>query len=992
MPIFYKRIAAAFETSDRRFLNFARVTDPSEFARVKASLDELLDSGAALIHDLAEIHPQRSAVRHGLNAVVQTYRHLVFSTGQREIGRFLREAQNLVPIESFYAKQGHALQVYPRFLNLVANVETLLAWNQLFQSSIESGQVDLAQLEHVLSHWNTFADAFEFYMAQALGKKSGRILDLTLKEEWVPLHERITQDLAHTLLPMLARQLHCPQLAEETDYHHLLLAIRLKHFGFAPLRYGELDPQYVRARLEVRPTYVNEFPSEDDLSQMEALYQSGVWPMIICEDDCCDERYCDGRLRVYVKQAIVRGPDGWYMHRFKEPVLVHYGEWGYADMPGPSSDFHDQISDSKDLAQRLLQAQGVRVPETVWLPGRDHESGNRFTNALHAANPLETWTGGHPGLLLKKLKARGWDQVVLKPDNSNGGVGVRIGSLHDSEFAAWIADYVGALLKTGQGFLIQQRIEPPYLSISGALHDWNLRVFITRTVAGDPLVAPAVVRHRRSGEPVNISIDAQVLTMPGLRKCLGLDAADFETLQQAIDSVALATYRAVAAAVAPYTPQPLDWCGIDIIVRREAGRWLPYVIEVNGDGAGAMWDLGNAAGDLTLACRDWAQGVMVRAQAYKQKVAGEDAQLGVKRWKNSGMRQDEKYWLRKLEQNPDDKSALWELVEMYVRQNRFKKAQPMGERLVALVPRHADYWDYLGVALANQKKWAEALPCFEKAWALGLRTSRLSINLARACRELGQQVPAQRYYRYAVRQDPQSFAIGAEVCGFMLEQRQWPQARRQMKVLLGDMPANDPGICTWIDDEWALGMELADKIFSSGQSDVPLYAEFLTQFELWALREKEPEMLAWLLNHYLDHNDPVRAIRALANMLELDDKNPEAELMLAKLYYEQGWDIEAQELAQGVLEQDPDAIGGYEILILALLAQERFEEAFQGFLRLRRARPLNPEDAGIIPLLTELSGQLMVAGCINNAVEVVSEILRLKPELVGSFRDVLADH
>ncbi len=864
----------------------------------------------ALNRYVAELPPKHSD-RMALEILRRIYRHQIQSKIQPHWLSLREEAESLV-FKRF--PSGVVLDFFQRYLEAAV---FLMAWADMHQK-LRSGSMDIYfGLQHLYKKMNgDFPEKFTAWFETWLGVASTSLLDLTRLKE--------TFDA-------------------DDQYELQKFALRLKAYGFPPLILEALPD--AETGIAGRPVVLYDgLPMEDGFSEIEALHAAGALPVIVFRDE--DKTFVHNglRLQIRIKRGIVRGPQGYYVHTFAEPLWTHYS--GYdADMPNRYHTYYQRMSDDKDLAQRVLQAAGVPVPRAVWWRTPRTGADDRFRMNLredyaHETLCFESCDSKLIRAELLRLRAQGFDCVAVKPNECDRGVGVRLGALSDARFLLDMSAHIAGLMEARYNVLIQERIEPPYFKIDGVAYDWNLRVFITRDADGRPKVAPMAVRYGPAGGPINISISARVMPFEALRAHLGLSPRAFAGLKKKIELTALATYEAMVPVMEKYADSRvatrIDWCGIDIMCARRGRKWLPYVIEYNGANAGAQWDLGSVAGDLTLATHEWAQGVLRRADDYRQRFEAEIKSSAADEWEKGLMLST---LLAGLDKDPDDLQTLKSVAKEALWSDDHALAETCLELLVKYRPWNVAYWEGLMGAQIHQSKFAQVFETSRAFVALHPQNSKAHFGLGAAYLHHGD---------FLLAKDTLSRATALAEDG-------------SLKLLAATLLCKS----VWFSEDWLDWDQCFDdwkKAYASDCGDV--------------LDEMLQDMIAIAQDAFArDRNHPVgrSILQAIESDIMARCQHTDTPMKLVLLYHQCETLAEKEALVAAAVQRFPEHLPLHIVWMATLFRSGQRAEAEARFLALSAQ-----DQQGIVAF--NYSSELMFVGENDRAEAVLAEALRVHPD------------
>jgi tetratricopeptide (TPR) repeat protein/glutathione synthase/RimK-type ligase-like ATP-grasp enzyme len=316
------------------------------------------------------------------------------------------------------------------------------------------------------------------------------------------------------------------------------------------------------------------------------------------------------------------------------------------NVPQPQVAASEAYIGAKDISMIEMEKAGVQVPRWRSIVADTGKiSSDRLAILLNYKRQISgkvVWVkSDSPGLdvdlkweLLNFLNQNHLEKVVIKPNDGSKGEGVFFFGRTDIE------KYIGQIalmIHRGTSMLLQERIEPPYLNRQGTKYDWNVRVFVSGNENGR---LAKVVRVDKEGKAINISQGARPEILEKAARELGLSPTEYEQMEAAIDDAARKAFTGINRAMDQDSAKPAgrnatDYMGVDIILRREEGRFKAYVIELNSFRSGAAWDLNQAlkqaAGDVITpqeaarrigeASTGWLETIYNRALAYKNSMA-----------------------------------------------------------------------------------------------------------------------------------------------------------------------------------------------------------------------------------------------------------------------------------------------------------------------------------------------------------------------------------
>lgn len=222
--------------------------------------------------------------------------------------------------------------------------------------------------------------------------------------------------------------------------------------------------------------------------------------------------------------------------------------------------------------------------------------------------------------------AQNCTEFVVKPTNTDGGNGVCFFPLENARTAA---HYIRALLMSDLKVIVEKRIFSLPFKLKNVTQDWNLRVFVTRGASNHFITDGMLVRTDDIGKPVNLSISAHAMLFDDVLTKAGVPLKAQKTLYKAIEKVCVrATMHVINDLLKTHPAQHYlqqDWMGIDIIVSKEAGNYIPYIIELNNEDSGGTWEhdklLNPGRNKSKSSCPAYVETIIRRAMLQKMSSA-----------------------------------------------------------------------------------------------------------------------------------------------------------------------------------------------------------------------------------------------------------------------------------------------------------------------------------------------------------------------------------
>jgi tetratricopeptide (TPR) repeat protein len=160
-------------------------------------------------------------------------------------------------------------------------------------------------------------------------------------------------------------------------------------------------------------------------------------------------------------------------------------------------------------------------------------------------------------------------------------------------------------------------------------------------------------------------------------------------------------------------------------------------------------------GEAALRKQNWGRAVEQLQRCMELNPNFDNAMTGLARALAKLGRVDEaKSWLTKATGSNPENYRAWYQLGLFETKNDPAAAQVSHQRAITIQPNFAPGQRELGVLLFNQKKYAAAVPKFEKAIALGLEDAQLD-NFLGICYSQNHQLQKSiRSHRAALKLDP----------------------------------------------------------------------------------------------------------------------------------------------------------------------------------------------------------------------------------------------
>ena len=436
----------------------------------------------------------------------------------------------------------------------------------------------------------------------------------------------------------------------------------LMRLGFPPIKFGKPDELIKQGEEAVTLAIIHPANHNDIVKIREGAKHANTNVLLVLPENVQVGLSSDGREVFGANAAIVFKEDQPYWVPFETPLPIHY------------------LMNAEDKFQERFRTHGI--PTAMDPTKADYFNDKALTEAILLQQGIPTPASG---VILRPRSGRvaalpqyrqsrfSWDrrfeletflrdfmidhqlsEVVLKPVDGSQGYGIT--------FFNWL-DFDPAYQKLkelklkrilaglrSRDMLIQGRVTPelmlhipepdpaqPDAAAEPLALDWNLRVLVSLDDQGQPVVSGIVVRAGYEETAVNISQGSMVMLLEEAAEKLKITQEELEALRQAITETARRTFEALQArarqdGVLKPGENVSDFLGLDLMVAREDGKLVPYVIEVNGSQSGGLWALdsllaGKYENDESArreqqgaATRDWIRLAARRALIYKQSL------------------------------------------------------------------------------------------------------------------------------------------------------------------------------------------------------------------------------------------------------------------------------------------------------------------------------------------------------------------------------------
>ena len=287
-------------------------------------------------------------------------------------------------------------------------------------------------------------------------------------------------------------------------------------------------------------------------------------------------------------------PADGYLHNILDQIIDHYA------IPNTNFERFGILVNNKAVSLPLLRGAGINVPRG----GLNFKSTKSIFSVMQR---VETF------ILQQQI-----DEIVVKPFNTNCGTGI---AYFKKEQIAQASEYIEKLTEEYGGVRYEERIYPPKIRVEGELHDWNLRVFLSRDAEDNWVVSDIAVRYGNG--VVNISKGAGTMTWDNLISLLGISNSEADDLRENVEKMSVRAARVIEDEAVfnlideKTTSIHEDFMSTDVICSQDL---TPYIIELNNHSSGAMWNLDNAGREMGRSSRDFILTMIRRATEYRESL------------------------------------------------------------------------------------------------------------------------------------------------------------------------------------------------------------------------------------------------------------------------------------------------------------------------------------------------------------------------------------
>ena len=451
-------------------------------------------------------------------------------------------------------------------------------------------------------------------------------------------------------------------LKEPSNFTSLILLTKLLKHGFQiPIIVQE--EEVVKNGNNIVNIAINgTIESEDELTLLKAGSSRTNANFILPLTDSIKFIEQGGNKIATVSSGLMFKEDKPVFVKFNTPLPLHYIV-NYADdnldkrikeygIPTAQATLAEEYINEKDISTTILARNGINVPKTISIIGHnsDHHFINKhrtnssncyFVNINEPEKSRETVKQIIDNFITSNNLNTPFQLIVVKANNLSGGRGVEFFYWPDIRF---MTSSTIRLLESGNNVVIQERILPPLMAQKNnsedsstekrVQYDWNLRVFVSNIPGKGPVVSDILVRIAKYGTPVNICQGAQCDLLESIALESNISNDMLIHLQNDIADISKRAYLAIKESmIKDKNIKPnediSDFMGIDIIVKQEQDKLVPYIIELNDFHSGGMWDFDNYIDSMDEAvyrerkgkpCKDWIETMLTKAQQYKSTI------------------------------------------------------------------------------------------------------------------------------------------------------------------------------------------------------------------------------------------------------------------------------------------------------------------------------------------------------------------------------------
>jgi len=303
-------------------------------------------------------------------------------------------------------------------------------------------------------------------------------------------------------------------------------------------------------------------------------------------------------------------------------------------------------------------------------------------------------------------------------------------------------------------------------------------------------------------------------------------------------------------------------------------------------------------------------------------------------------------------------------------QGQFEAAEADCRALVSLAPLLPEAWSQLGIVLLIRERFEDAQIAFGQALVIAPQRAADWSNRSIARFRLGRHTEAEADARQAIALDDSIAPYWLNLGGCLAGRERWSEAAAAYRQAVVRDERNAAAWCSLGAAEvWLGNLAAAEQCFQKSFALAPGSEQTLTKYTYLLLRRGEIERAQQLVQTILDRNPhSAEALCAAGNAHLLLEQLPEAEAAfrradeltpknrlvrrdLARVLIRRSSLTEAERWARQLINEDPDAIDGWDLLGAICWGQGRIDEALAAC---RRCVELEPSPSRHSSLLCDL--------------------------------------
>ncbi|MFN3249020.1 tetratricopeptide repeat protein [Roseibium album] len=313
---------------------------------------------------------------------------------------------------------------------------------------------------------------------------------------------------------------------------------------------------------------------------------------------------------------------------------------------------------------------------------------------------------------------------------------------------------------------------------------------------------------------------------------------------------------------------------------------------------------------------------------------------------------------------PSERATLAEALQALY-SNDYAKSETIIRTLIETSPEIAEAWQILGLALANQDQFEDAVTALDKSAQLYTINSEPLIIKGDILIELGRFDEARAAYETAHERDPDNWRAPLNLAALAEKEGKWQQAFEIYKASIDNVPI----------EAFDFRLNYVRLLLLAGNQ-----SEAMMIIEPAAAHEDATEIvLNTAARLHIDRGQDGDLIKARAYFLRMEDLGPSVTgaIGLAAIEQSQGRNKKAEELLKGAVERFPRVPSAYLALGNFLGSTKRYGEALDTYEGGLQIAPNDPE------LLRGASGAELRLGRTKDAIKRARSLAE-RPEHTAS--------